>query len=144
MTRTTHIYLDSNAIIRFIEGGDDGFLLLIEQASASLAHLCTSEFTLAEVLVGAVKSRKPELAALYEDFLVSDEALTVVPVDRDILRRSAEIRALLGNKGPDAIHVATALSASCTVFVSSDKRVRLPDGIRRVSIEEIANLDDWL
>lgn len=140
----TSVYLDANAIIRFIEGENDGLIFLLENSAVDLLRLYTSELTLAEVLVGPLKRGQEELVDIYEEFLTSDDTLTVVPVDRTVLRDSAEIRAILGNKGPGAIHVATAVRAACAVFVSSDDRIKLPDRIKQVRIDDIANLDIWL
>jgi predicted nucleic acid-binding protein len=140
----TSIYLDANAVIRFIEGENDGLIFLLESSAIDPLHLYTSELTLAEVLVGPLKRGQQKLVGLYEAFLISDDTLTVVPVDRAVLRASAEVRAILGNKGPDAIHVATAVRAACSVFISSDDRIKLPDGIKQVRIDDIANRDAWV
>ncbi len=140
----TSIYLDANAVIRFIEGENDGLIFLLESSATNPLHLYTSELTLADFLVGPMKHGQEKLVSLYEAFLISDDTLTVVPVDRTVLRASAEVRAVLGNKGPDAIHVATAVRTACSVFISSDDRIKLPDGIKQVRIDDIANRDAWV
>jgi predicted nucleic acid-binding protein len=139
----TLIYLDANAIIRTVEGGVEPLAFLIDMATENLVHLRTSELTLAEVLVGPLKQSQAELMKFYEKMLVSDVYLSVVPIDRDILRRSAYIRATTGNKGADTIHIATAMYCACTLFISSDKRIRLPDGVRRIDIDQLKDLDVW-
>ena len=140
----TRIYLDANAIISSVEGGLDALTFLIELAAKNVVHLCTSEFTLAEVLVGPLKQSQPGLVSLYEEMLVSDDYLSVFPVDRQILRGSADVRATTANKGADAIHLATALHSACTVFVSSDKRIRMPYGMTQIDIDQVEDLDVWL
>jgi hypothetical protein len=35
---------------------------------------------------------------------------------------------------PDAIHIATAQSLACQFFVSDDRRLPLPDGLRLVAV----------
>jgi predicted nucleic acid-binding protein len=137
-------YLDTNAVIRFIESQDSGLLFLFEQAAADVLHLVTSELTLAEVLVGPLKDGDRQLATIYETFLTGDEILEVKPVDREVLRRSAEVRATLGNKGPDAIHIATALAANCTLLFSSDQRLKLPNGLVQVELDRIHDHERWL
>jgi predicted nucleic acid-binding protein len=137
-------YLDANAVIRFVESEDDGLLFLFEQAAAGLLQLVTSELTLAEVLVGPLKDGDQKLANIYEEFLASGEALEIRPVDRSVLRGSAEIRATLGNKGPDAIHIATALLTECSLFSSSDRRLRLPANLKQIEITHIREMDKWL
>lgn len=140
----TAVYLDADAIIRFIEGPSDGLLFLIENAAENLVRLYTSEFTLAEVLVRPLREGQRDLVTLYEELLAGDDdLLTVVPVDRLVLRQSADIRASLGNKGPDAIHVATAVIAGCSVFISSDGRLKLPPALHRLRIDDVSKLDCW-
>jgi len=136
-------YLDSNLIIRFVESEEQALLFLIENAAADLLRLFTSELTLAEVLVAPLKARDTEMISIYEEMLTTDEALEIVPIDRSIVRRSAEVRATIGNKGMDAIHVATAIECGCTVFISSDERIRLPDTLSRIRVDQVDDLDRW-
>ena len=137
-------YLDTNAVIRFVESEDNSLLFLFEQAAAGLIQLVTSELTLAEVLVGPLKDGDTKLAEIYEEFLTSYDVLEVRPVDRSVLRRSAEIRATLGNKGPNVIHIATALLCECSLLFSSDQRLKLPDSLRQVDLPHIHDIDEWL
>jgi predicted nucleic acid-binding protein len=133
------IYLDTNFVIRFIESADESLLRVIEDASADLLDLFTSELTLTEVLVGPLKANDNALAEYYEEFLISDDILQVVPIDRVVLREAARIRAEVGARTPDAIHCATAICTSCSIFLSSDLRLRMPAGLTRVTLERIAD-----
>ena len=139
----TYVYIDTNAIIQSVEASEDALLFLVENAAADLLRLFTSELTLAEVLVGPLRSQNPKLVAQYEGLLTSDDILEVVPVDRHILRRSAELRAELGNKALDSIHLATALACNCKVVVSSDRRLRIPPGSIRLASSEVTDFEDW-
>jgi len=131
------IYLDTNFVIRFVESEDTSLLKVIERADSGLLELFTSELTLAEVLVGPFKSDDHALVAFYEEFLTTDDALQVVPIDRTILRATARIRAQLGTRTPDAIHCATALKTECSVFLSSDARLRMPSGLTQVALDQL-------
>ena len=137
------VYLDSNFFIRFVESRDEALLLLFERAAADLLTLHTSELTLAEILVDPIKLGDTSRAGAYADLLRTDEWLEVIPISREVLVRSAEVRATIGNKLPDAIHVATATTSSCNVMLSSDKRLRLPEQMRRVRLEDAEDLDLW-
>ena len=64
-------------------------------------------------------------------------------IDRAVLRRSAEIRATLGNKGADAIHIATALLADCSILLSSDQRLRLPSSLTQIELNHVRDHDRW-
>ena len=136
-------YLDTNAIIRFIESEDDGLLHVFEQAAAGQLRLVTSELTLAEVLVGPLKDGDARLVEIYEGFLAGGAGLEIRPIDRAVLRQSAEIRATLGNKGADAIHIATALLADCSILLSSDQRLRLPSSLTQIGLTHVRAHDRW-
>ncbi len=144
MSQVKVAYLDTNAVIRFVESEDSSLLFLFEQAAAGSIRLVTSELTLAEVLVGPLKDGDTKLAKIYEEFLTSDDALEVRPVDRSVLHRSAEIRASLGNKGPDAIHIATALLCECSLLFSADQHLKLPDSLKQIDLTHIHDIDEWL
>lgn len=50
---------------------------------------------------------------------------------------AAALRARHGVRTPDALQVATALSARCAVFVTNDGRLPAIPGLR------VVQLDDW-
>ncbi|MBO0905759.1 type II toxin-antitoxin system VapC family toxin [Jiella sonneratiae] len=137
------VYLDANALISFVENDHDTVVRVFEMVKPGLAELFTSELTLSEVLVGPLRQGDDALVATYDEFLVSDETLTVVPITRDILREAAELRAAIGNKTPDAIHVATAVARNCNVIVSSDERLRVPASAKRISANDVGDMDQW-
>lgn len=128
------IYLDSNALIRFIEGQERGFIHLLRLVEERRATLHTSELTLAEVLVEPIRTRNDALVALYEDLLAVGSELFVTPVSRAVLRLSADNQAAYRNKGADAIHIVTAIMSMCTLFVSSDKRIHMPPGMEKLDV----------
>ena len=138
-----HVYLDANFIIRLVESEDDNVLSVVERASAGVLILFTRELTLAEVLVGPMRGNETGLTREYKDLFADTELLEVRAVDRKILTASAWLRATLANKLPDSIHVATALSEACGVFLSSDRRIRLPDGMTRIAVEDAGDMDEW-
>lgn len=51
---------------------------------------------------------------------------------------AAFLRALTGNRTPDALQLAAAMSAGCRVLVTNDRRFRVPAGIK------ILQVDDYL
>lgn len=135
------IYLDANFFILFVEGSSLDLYRFFMSAANEGVEFITSELTLLETLVGAEKSGNPRLPKLYEAILSpNDDLLDVHPIDRTILRRAALGRTVPGNKTPDAIHVATAVATECDVFVSSDRRLRVPDGMRKVALDDVGTI----
>jgi len=137
------VYLDTNFFIRLAEGRDEKLLHVLNLEADGAARLHTSELTLAELLVAPLRDKNHALANQYEATFDGESGLQTVPVDRQILRASAEIRAEIGNKLPDAIHIATAMRQDCNVFFSSDRRLRLPASLVQIPLEGVAREAMW-
>lgn len=96
----------------------------------------TSEIALAEVLAPSNRDGAWPLHAkrrVYLDFLVWSGAVNLLPVTRDILIRTADVRRTTKVKLLDAIHLISAIRHECTFLVSSDADFKdLPPGIKHV------------
>lgn len=126
------VYLDTNLIVYAVEGFDEhrAFLTaLFQLIDAGATAAVTSELTLAEALVKPLEIGRQDVIELYEGLLRNSGQFTVLPVERSILIEAARYRATLGIRLPDAIHVATAVVGGCDVFLSNDRRLRLPQGL---------------
>lgn len=135
------VYVDANIVIRLIEVGDDEIRSFVEHLQARDGEMITSELTLTEVLVAPLRRTDDGLVKHYEAFLQSGGGVSMIPVSRTILRRSAELRALFRHKTPDAIHVASAEESGCQLFVSADKRLNVPETLTRINVDERHRLD---
>ena len=126
------IYLDANVFIYAVEHSPehaaflDGLFDLLE---AGEVVAVTSELTLAEVLAKPFEDGRADLARLYEEMVAPSAWLSVVPVERAILVTAARLGPELGLKLPDAIHVASAAATGCELFLSNDRRLKMPNGI---------------
>ena len=127
-------YLDANFFIDFAEGTPEyaepakNLLLAMKGRDGVFA---TSELTLAEVLAPnesfAIDRR------VYLNLIVWNPTISLIPVSRDILYETAELRRFTRHKLPDAIHVVTALRAKCRFVISRDKHMnKLPMGVTRL------------
>lgn len=134
----TLVYLDACAIIdarekQTIEAR--ALTNLIVEGSADKPFV-TSDLSLVEVLVQPIRglidristyadSQSREDHDWYLGNLVPDGLLfQTVPIDRDILRHAALMRARVKSlKTPDAIHAATAYRVGCTHFVTGDDKL---------------------
>ena len=76
-----------------------------------------------EILTG-VFARGDELRARrYRDLFDSTEGIAVLDVDRAVGEGAARLRARYGLRTPDAIHLATAVAARASAFVTTDRRL---------------------
>jgi predicted nucleic acid-binding protein len=127
------LYLDTNVFIDLVEGVaplKDAVLPLFEALRTRPGRACTSELTLAEVLVPGGDG---PLRQTYLDLLTRTGLVDLVPVSRDVLVSAAGLRAASSLRLPDAIHVATAAAAGCRGFLTRDRRITgLPHGIERI------------
>jgi predicted nucleic acid-binding protein len=141
------IYLDANILIYAVEGTADfeaALIALLDASDLGAVRLTTSEFTLAEVLVGPRRTQNVEHSAAYELLLSSNQSIQVIPVDRAVLRLCAEIRAAGKSRLPDAIHLATAELAKSDYFFTEDQRIRPKLPMRVVRLTELdALLNSW-
>ena len=72
-----------------------------------------------------------------ERMLADGSRIACRPIDRATLLSCAELRARLGGRTFDAIHVATALLAHCDIFLSDDERIRVPNGLQRLRLSDL-------
>lgn len=125
MTEAAPIYVDANVFIyAFEKGHRPSFDLFATAGRFRPARLYTSVLSKAELLVRPIREGSSDLIHLYSSWTDENEALEVIPVSRNIAKRSAELRAAHHPiKLPDAIHLATAFSERCAWFVSFDTKL---------------------
>lgn len=85
----------------------------------------TSALTLLELLVVPIRAGNVALAERYEALLTRGRGLTMIELDRDLLKAAAQLRARFNVRTPDALQLAAGLRAGATTFVTNDRA--LPD-----------------
>lgn len=140
MAARLRYYLDTNVVISVVEavvslaGTQTRFISGIDAATI---EALTSELTLAECLVKPFADRNAAAVEAYLLFLNGRRSLPVLPINRHILTVAARLRTELGVKLPDAIHIATAEAAECSVFLTNDRGIRMPEGMKLVLWNDI-------
>ncbi|MDX7949770.1 PIN domain-containing protein [Lichenihabitans sp. Uapishka_5] len=144
------IYLDTNVFIAAFETtgtlSEAAWDILHAVTSGDL-HASTSELTLAELLVKPLRLGSDLMVELYTGLITTGGSLSVLPVDRAVLVRSAQIRkSQLGVKLPDAIHLATALGTGCSCFVTDDRRLKPLPSLPAIALapDTFAKIEDLL
>jgi predicted nucleic acid-binding protein len=143
------VYIDSNVFIYAVEGvpataapAKELITFLRQQREL----MVTSEVTLAEVLAPSRGRGAWPLQAkrrVYFDLLVWSGAADLVPVTRDILVRTADLRKMTPLKLVDAIHLMSAIHTKCRFLVTGDTQFKkLPTGMKLVkpNAEGVRNL----
>ncbi len=146
------VYLDAMAFIFAIEGQPPVSEPVTSLLKALRIHPgvgVTSELSLAEVLAGSELAYSPPIKRAYLDLIVWSKFIDLVPISRDILYESADLRFVHREshgkklKLPDAIHLVTSIRKKCRYFVSADKGIRPPNGMKRIA-PDAAGVDEIL
>lgn len=133
MAARLRYYLDTNVVISVVEAVRrlaETQTRFITGIDGSTVEALTSELTLAECLVKPFADKNAAAVEAYLLFLNGRRILPVLPINRHILTVAARLRTELRVKLPDAIHIATAESAKCSVFLTNDRGIRLPEGMK--------------
>jgi predicted nucleic acid-binding protein len=94
-------------------------------------QLCTGVLTIGEVLTGAYKAGRTDVAIQIKKFFTSGE-LKILPFTSEVAERYAFIRAQQRVSPADAIHLATASVARVDLYLTNDVKLRklVIDGIK--------------
>ena len=99
--------------------------------------LCTSVFTVGEVLTGPYKRGASDLARRVRE-VVRPPAVELLPFTIETAERYARIRGDNRVSPPDAIHLASAAHAGVDLFLTDDRRLQ---GLVIPGIDFIAGMD---
>ncbi|MGH7265548.1 MAG: type II toxin-antitoxin system VapC family toxin [Candidatus Rokuibacteriota bacterium] len=120
----SRIFWDTNLFIYLFEdhGERSGRVTTLrERMLARSDQLCTSAFTLGEVLVKPLEQGNEELRRRYE--AAFSQAVVLIPFDRDVAGHYAAIRRDRTIRAPDAIQLACAAHARVDLFITNDDRL---------------------
>lgn len=121
----SRIYLDSNIFIYLLESHPTWGERAREAVAAMQARsdlLMTSALTIGEVLTKPIFAGDQPLIDAYES-MFHQPSLEVVAFDTNVARTFAQVRAKTAAKPADAIHLASAASRGCDLFVTHDSRL---------------------
>jgi predicted nucleic acid-binding protein len=141
-TSLSLLYLDAMTFIFLVEGEprvSEPVTALFDLLRTRRGLGVTSELTLAEVLAGSEQAQIPAIKRAYLDLIVWSKVIDLVPVSREVLYESADLRLAHRQahgrklKLPDAIHVVTAIQKRCRYFVSADQGISPPAAIQKIA-----------
>lgn len=119
------IYLDTNVIIRFLEG-DAAARRPIESRLKGIAPFAVSQLSRLECRCLPLRNADDKLLALYDACFASPEVL-VLDLSAAVMDEATIIRANHSIQTADAIHLAAASISGCSTFLTGD------DSLRRIT-----------
>jgi predicted nucleic acid-binding protein len=119
------IAIDSNVLIYLLEGSGpraESAARLVDAIGRGEVEGVLASVGLAEVLVASAKA---DNGPVFEETAatVRDLGLHIVTLDAAVAEDAAWIRGRTGASMPDAIHLACAIGAGATIFVTNDRRM---------------------
>lgn len=124
------VYLDANGFIYSVEKIEPYRTLLKplwNAAQQGAFEIISSELVVMETLVKPIRDGETAVENAFRALLFASLEVRLVPTTLAIWEEAARLRAEYNLKTPDAIHAASALTESCTMFLTNDA------GFRRVA-----------
>ena len=121
------IAIDSNVLIYLLEGTGrlaDAAAALIDGIAEGRAAGSLATLALAEICSGPAAAGEPDLVKRYADELRSLENVRLVPLTPEVAIDAVSLRGRGALSLADAIHLASAINAGATAFVTNDNRLR--------------------
>ena len=136
----THLFLDTAPVIYYVEE-HPLFLATVtpifDRIDSGLLIAVTSPVTLAECLVAPYRLSMIKLQQDFFDLIVHGRYTTFMPLDHEIARQAAELRARYNVTLPDALQIAAALSAGCEAFLTNDGNLDRVKELRVLVVGEL-------
>jgi predicted nucleic acid-binding protein len=120
----SRVYWDSMLFIYLIEGNPE-YAPRVRSIYKTMERrgdtLCTSVFTLGEVLTGPRKLGATDVVRQIRDFFLEGNKVELIPFDVTTADQYSGIRASTNVKSADAIHLASAAHFGVELFLTHDK-----------------------
>ena len=142
------IYLDASGLIYSVERVEPYRTQLQpmwQEAQDGNLTIVSSPVLAVEVLVKPLRDGNKEIETQYRE-LFRANAVRLLETSFEVFEDAARLRAHTGLAIPDAIHAATALRASCALFITNDTDFRSVEGLPVVVLDDLLNEEGqpWL
>jgi predicted nucleic acid-binding protein len=137
----SRVYWDSMLFVYILEGNPafaPKVKAILEEMQRRRDVLCTSVFTLGEVLTGPRKFGHPADVNRTRQFFMNSGRVELLPFSAETSDRYSVIRAAERVEPADAIHLATASEFGTDLFITHDKKLHK---LSIAGIHFIAGLD---
>lgn len=93
--------------------------------------------TLTEVLIHPLRRGDAALQSQYSDLLVNAANFQTLPIDIAAAMSAADLRARYNLRMPDALQVATAITAGCEAFLTNDAALQRVTELRILVLDQL-------
>lgn len=134
------IALDTNVFIYVFEQSSDfgeKAKAILEQVETGMFSAVASSVSLTEILVKPIREGNRGLEKQYKLLFTHFPNLSIVPVDNSVAERAAYLRGTYNIKTPDALIVATAITAGAELFITNDVRLEHVKEIQCVALSQV-------
>lgn len=123
----SRVYWDSMLFVYLLEGNPvfaPRVKVILEEIQRREDTLCTSVFTLGEVLTGPRKFGPQDAVNRTRQFFMKSGRVELLPFSAATADRYSVIRAATSAASADAIHLATASEFGVELFITHDKKLQ--------------------
>ena len=150
------VSLDTNACIYYLTGKPrlaDLVAALVERAAAGSLSIVLSAVVQLELLVGPYQTGDAALIRRMLQFTERHAGIVTYPITRDVVLVTAQIRAMLRLKAPDALIAGSASVCGAEAVIGNDgdfarlnqgAGIQLMAGARRHALPAFVRLDEFL
>lgn len=136
----SRLFLDTAPLVYYVEE-DERYLDRVDpvfrRVDGGLTSAVTSPVTLAECLVMPIRRGQQKLQQAFIDAIVSGTNVDFVLTDQAIAQRAADLRARYNVSLPDALQLATAITAGCDAFLTNDHLLKRVTEIDVLVVDEL-------
>ncbi len=136
----TRLFLDTAPVVYYVEKNPQysaSTALIFDRIDNGLLIAITSPVTLAECLVVPYRSGLTQLQQDFFDLIVFGRNTIFMPIDHEVGRRAATLRAQYSLTLLDALQIAAALSAGCEALLTNDVRLQRVTELRVIVLAEL-------
>jgi predicted nucleic acid-binding protein len=137
------IFIDTAPVIYFVEKKEPYWSLcnlFFDQIDNGQLLGMISPITIAESFYYPYKKEQQTLLRAFEQRLLNNSRIKVIPLTAVIAQRSAKLRAEYNLGLADALQIATAIETNCDLFLTNDQQLQRVTGLSGLQIVILESL----
>jgi predicted nucleic acid-binding protein len=147
LSSVQRLYVETTPLIYYVETNPTYVArmdVIIDQIENRPIEAVSSVITLTEVLTQPMRLGRSDIERAYRQILLNSNMFRMMTVTAKIADSAAQLRAQYNLRTPDALHVATAIEASCDALLTNDLTLRRIQGLQMLILDELDAKPDSL